>query len=58
MGLIGQGSKVGERVEEGISEALHEVGNHGVGLGALQAIERWKWVEWEIGFEVGVGDRV
>lgn len=56
--LIGQGSKVGERIEEGISEALHEVGNHRVGLGALQAIESWDWKEWEIGFEGGVGDRV
>lgn len=32
--LIRQGSQVGERVKEGISEALHEVGDHGGGLRA------------------------
>lgn len=35
MGLIGKGSQVGERVEEGVSDALHNVGDHRVRLRAF-----------------------
>lgn len=39
VGLVRQGSEVGERVEEGELEALDGVGHHGVRLWGRQAVE-------------------
>lgn len=39
MGLVGEGPEVGEGVEEGVLDALDDVGDHGVSLGRRGAVE-------------------
>lgn len=46
MGLFGQSTEVGERIEEGEFEALHHVGYDGVGLWRREAIERLNGSRW------------
>lgn len=50
MGLIGQVTQIGERVQEWVAQAFDEVGNYGVGLRAFHAIERLNYsTEREVG---------
>lgn len=39
MGLVGEGSEVGEGEEEGVADALDGVGDDGVGLRGARAVK-------------------
>lgn len=54
MRLLGQPTQIGERVDERVAKAFDNVSDYRVGLPALFAIERWEWVNREIGSDGGV----
>lgn len=43
MRLLREVPEIGEGVEERVFEILDDVGDHGFGLGAFEAVEGWDW---------------
>lgn len=41
--LLREVTEIGEGVEERVFEILDDVGDHGFGLGAFEAVEGWDW---------------